>query len=413
MGIGYSNLAAIRLHAGFLAGVLGALLVSGVADAEPTGAPAQGFSQGAWAQTRTAPIADASEGYGREDALQPSHRIELGKPDEAMSVLVNYGMSRIATPADDSATTLDLDTQVRYRGWLIQSQSAHRFGATEHEQIRLGTLAAYDIPSIKQRLTLGDQNALSGDLGAPARVFGVGFGQASSAQSGEVYTASERVFFFDSGLGSGEHEYSYRVGRLRQGFGQESNHYGDPVFIGQHRVGLQGGRAIGLSLDATTRGWSGGSGLRASLGSFGTLSATFATSKYDANEGVARKGYAAAVSHRYQAQAFSARGFFRSQSEDFRNPLVEATSDQRKWLAGVETGFATKSLGSFSALASKSTYYTGNTGSQEIGFNYSRTLSPRARLSASLSRTSGAADAYSGLIGFSYLFDAAPRAPAF
>lgn len=372
---------------------------------------AQGLSHSDWANKGVVPISVATERYVREDPLKRVNRVALGDPGEAFSALLNYRVGRAAEASGDAQTRVDVDTHVRYRNWLIESESAHRFGNGLGEQVRLGTSVAYDLTASTQRFTFGDQFALSGELGAPARLFGVGFGRAAATPFNSLYAGSERLRFFDTAPASGRADYGYRLGWLRENYGIESNHYGEVAFAGHQRWGLGGGKAVGLTLDATAKGWSGGGTMMSKLGGLGTLSAAVAKSTTEAGA-TRREGYAAALSHRYQAGGFNARGFFRGQSLDYRNPLAEAAGEQRRWLAGVDAGFSAGSLGSFSALAARAEYFNSEVGSTEIGLGYNKSFASRARLTASLTRTVGAGEGLSGLLGFSYSF-ANPRAASF
>ncbi len=374
---------------------------------------AQTLSQSAWAGKGVVPISTATERYVRDDAAKRSERVALGGPGEAFSALFNYRIGRNVETLGESATRVDLDTHLRYRNWLIDSESAHRFSADQFEQVRLSTSAAYDIPGSRGRLTFGDQVALSGDLGVRARLFGLGVGKVSPTQPSTVYAASERLDFFDSAPPAGSMDYGYRLGLRRENYGLDSNHYGEPAFAGHQRWGLGGGRAAGMSMDASAKGWSGAGTFVSKLWGFGTFSAALARSAInDDDTGSQQDGYAASFSHRYQTGPLKARGFFRSQSASYRNPLAEAPEPQRRWLAGIDAGISAGSLGSFSALASRAEYFSNGQGGSELSLSYSKTFASRARLSASLSRSTGADDSVSALLGFTYTLPD-PRAVSF
>jgi outer membrane usher protein FimD/PapC len=380
-----------------------ALLVSGLAHGG-----SNSFAEGNWASNGSTPITIANERYLRTDSLNQSNHVAFDSGDQRFSALFDYRVGHTPTQGGESVTEVDLDSHVQYQRWRFDSESAYRIGAGQHEQTRLSTAAAYDLQSGNRRLTLGDQSAPSGELGAPAKLLGVGLGDGAATRSNCVFVSREAVCFDD-----GSQDQSYRLGWLHNNDEPDSEQHGQAAFSGYQRLGLGGGRTVGLKLDAIAKDWSAGGSLSTSLGTFGTLSSAFSTSQRGSDTGEVRRGYAAALSHRYQAGVFSTRGFVRSQSEGYHNPLGEALSTERRWLTGVDAAVSAGSLGSFSAVASKTAYHTGAAGDTEFGLGYSKTFASSARLSVSLTKTLGANDGVSGLLGFSYTLGARTRSDYF
>lgn len=118
---------------------------------------------------------------------------------------------------------------------------------------------------------------------------------------GRVQQYEYSFYFSDQPLRQGLHEYSYNLGALRRGYGEESAHYGPGVFSGFHRYGFTDAITLGLRAEGTRHLLNGGPIATVVLGSFGVASLAAAVSSI-----AGQRGAAALASYSYQTPLWSA-----------------------------------------------------------------------------------------------------------
>lgn len=117
---------------------------------------------------------------------------------------------------------------------------------------------------------------------------------------GRVQQYTYSFYFSDQPLRRGLHEYSYDLGALRRGYGEENARYGPGAFSIFHRYGVTEGLTLGLRAQGTRQLANGGPLATIVLGSAGVASVGLAASSIAGHRGAA--GFA---SYTYQAKDWS------------------------------------------------------------------------------------------------------------
>lgn len=118
---------------------------------------------------------------------------------------------------------------------------------------------------------------------------------------GRTQQYSYSFYFSDQPLRRGLHEYSYNLGALRRGYGEESARYGPGAFSVFHRYGLTDALTLGLRAEGTKQLLNGGPVATVVLGSAGVASLAAAASSI-----AGQRGAAALLSYSYQTKLWSA-----------------------------------------------------------------------------------------------------------
>ena len=139
---------------------------------------------------------------------------------------------------------------------------------------------------------------------------------------GNEHVTTDSFYYSTAVLGRGTSEFSYSVGALRRNLSTSSFDYGDPAFLGFHRVGVTDTLTLGGRAEASRDLFSGGAG--ASMRTrIGDIEASGAVSRH-----AGQSGSAGAGTYRYLGQRVSFGGTLRVFSRSYANLSIveEGTS---------------------------------------------------------------------------------------
>lgn len=294
--------------------------------------------------------------------LGPKPRAGVYYPEDS-SAFLNYRLGYAG--GGDGPETLSLGSEVglRWGRWLLLDQRHSRRAAAGAESSRLLTSLTLDRREELQRLTLGDFQSSSGDLGGALSLGGISLSKRYSMNPyqqwrpgadiagnllfpstvevfvegvrvsrldlppgefelqnlnqyggrrevqlrildylGRAQTLDYGVYFSDLPLRQGLHEYSYDLGLRREALGRRSNQYGDWAALAFHRYGLTDGLTLGLrgEAEAGRYGFGASAALRNDL--LGAAALSWGSS-WDAQRG---EGAAARFHYEFRVRGFSA-----------------------------------------------------------------------------------------------------------
>lgn len=343
---------------------------------------------------------------------------------------------------------------IRLGDILFLSDSTYTKNKTDEEFVRLMSNITYDRRQKMQRLVTGDFFASSGDLGSSVNLGGISFskiyrmdpyfinrpmldmsGVVSLPSDVEIYLDGMRIrserlspgefdlknlsyyagarvvevvikdsfgreqrvifpfYFTDTLLQKGLHEYSYNAGFMREGFGKESNRYGDLVFSAFHKYGAGDSLNIGIRGEAMNRLYNFGSWLSYLIPNAGVFTLS-ASGSADSE----KRGFAASLTHTYQGKKINTRALFKKYSEDY---ATVTASEKIRYEGAAGIGYGTREFGSVSLDFTTAKKYQGQD-RQTITAAYSRTLSKRFTVFTTYRniREEGSADEF--FIGVTY-----------
>jgi outer membrane usher protein len=179
-------------------------------------------------------------------------------------------------------------------------------------------------------------------------------------------------------LAPGIDEYSYSAGFTRQGLGINSFDYGDPAFLGFHRVGITDWLTLGARAEAGPTTVNTGPTATMTLGLLGEMNASFALSDYNGT-----LGYGAAAAYSYQARAFGGSASLQYVSDAYSTIAAPGGGSMPSLIASLSLSLSERWIGSLGASAS---YYLMRDGPDKELFtvSYSRQLSGNLQLQAIL-----------------------------
>lgn len=144
-------------------------------------------------------------------------------------------------------------------------------------------------------------------------------------------------------LRTGLDDYSFELGKSREGYATADDNYGDLFAQGMWRRGLRAGTTGEVRLQLMEDRATGGFGLTQSLGGVGVLQAAVAASNGDDGTGLlAQAGY------EYAAPRFSFGALFRWNDSRFRE-LADYGRNVERWDATARAGWSSPRFGSLSA----------------------------------------------------------------
>lgn len=361
--------------------------------------------------------------------LMPQRQPKVYYPKDT-SAFLNYSFNYLAGDSF-IFRNFNLANQlgIRLGDFLFLSDSSYAKSASDEKFVRLMSNITYDRRKEMQRLVAGDFFASSGDLGSSANLGGISFskiyridpyfmnypmldlsGFVSLPSDVEIYLDGMRIrterlspgefelknvsyysgariieiiirdpfgkeqrlrypfYFTDMLLKKGLHEYSYNIGFMREGFGEESNRYGSPAFFAFHRYGISDSFNIGLRGEAAKRLCNLGSSVSYLIPNAGVISLSISGS-IDSE----KTGLAASINHTYQGKKINTRLLFKGYSEDY---ATVTDSEKTKYEGGAGIGYGTRELGSVSFDFTTAKKYQGQD-RQTITATYSKTLSKR------------------------------------
>ena len=130
---------------------------------------------------------------------------------------------------------------------------------------------------------------------------------------GNVHAQTDSFYYSTLILGKGTSEFNYSLGALRNNFSTSSFDYGDPAFLGFHRVGVTDALTLGGRLEATRDLVSGG-GSASMRTRIGDIEGSAGVSKHAGQTGTAGSG-----TYRYLGQRISFGGTLRAFSRTYAN----------------------------------------------------------------------------------------------
>lgn len=378
------------------------------------------------------------------------------------SAFLNYRLNYSDSSSSEGVQTITNQFGTRVGDILLMSDSTYTRTVDNDLFVRLMSNLTYDRRDDMQRLVVGDLFAASGELGSSVNIGGVGFskvyrinpyfaknpiltlsGLISLPSEVEIYLNGVRIrrekispgefelrnisyfggagdvelvirdsfgreqrikypfYFTDMLLKKGLHEYSYNFGFIREGFGTESNSYGDSVFSAFHRYGITDSVTLGLRGEGAANGFFNlGPQIAYNINNAGIM--TISLSKSAGSDG--QNGIAWVLDYGYQGRGISARLLTRSFSEEYSTIGTGLTTKKTRleYVAGI--GYGTPYVGNMSVDFSATKKYRG-ADRQATTLSYSRSLSKR--LSGSITiKSIREQEAYEELfIGLSYNTD--------
>lgn len=378
----------------------------------------------------------------------------------ARSAFLNYRLNYRAGE-DFAFTGFDATGEVgaRVGAALLLSDGVYRRTTERDSLVRLTTRASWEDRGKLQRLTLGDFTSSPGDLWASPGIGGVSFsrlyrmnpyqprhptfgfaGQTPLPAELRVYlngsllrteqlapgrfeirnldsfggdsgvevvirdafgreTRISRPFYFtDAVLRAGLHEFSYGLGWVREGFGEEGSGYGGPALSAFHRYGVSDSFTLGLAGEAGDGVASAGPTLSLVAGSLGAFQLALSAGSMGGEA-----GYAGQIAHEYQGGHVSTRVRFRRSSAGYRTLEQEATADRpgAQFEAGI--GFGAGSTGTLS-LAYSAQWLGPGADRSRVSASYNLGLFGQLNLFATAGRTEEGAtrstDLFAGLSWF-------------
>jgi outer membrane usher protein len=216
---------------------------------------------------------------------------------------------------------------------------------------------------------------------------------------GKEWKLSEYGYFSSDILRKGLHEYSYSLGRQREGYGTEVDRYGDEIIHAWHRYGLNNRFTLGYMA-----GYRPG---RANLGPSATfilkdagvvdlLALGSRNTEYDEN------GLAGALKYSYYASRARFWASARSYSRWFTAYNRDVPTEV-KALAGAGFGFSPFRVGSLNLSYVVTKMYVGHD-SKTASASFSRSIMKRARVFVRVSNTESEESETSIYAGMTYTF---------
>jgi outer membrane usher protein len=391
--------------------------------------------------------------------FMPERQPKVYYPNDS-SAFLNYGLNYFeSSPGGFHSTGLTNEVGIRTKELLFLSNSLYTKDQTEERFTRLMTNVTYDRRNDLQRVTAGDFNASSGDLGSSINLGGLSFskiytidpyfiktplldfsGVVSLPSVVDIYVNGKKErteklspgefdlrnlrtyggtalievvikdpfgreqrikytgYFTDVLLKEGLHEYSYNAGFLRERLGTESNDYGEVAFSLFHRYGLTQFATVGLRAEGTK-----GLSNIGTQGSFlawnsGVISIAISGSR-DELQGT---GYAGTITYGYQSRKINGGLFLNDFSEHYTTISSRNISERIKYQTGAGIGYFEEALGSLSLNIAASQKYGSQVEKAILG-SYSRNLTREINMQARLGKTiGGARDGYEFFLGINY-----------
>jgi outer membrane usher protein len=185
---------------------------------------------------------------------------------------------------------------------------------------------------------------------------------------GNVSRVVTPVYSSTQVLGAGIDEFSYSVGFKRDQLGVQSFTYGDPAFLGFHRIGLTDWLTGGLRAEASPTVLNGGPCAAFTLGVLGEMSVSGAVS-YASDT----FGYGSEVGYSFQAKSFGIGLSLLYQSDGYAGLFSSFSGRQGRLQGSLSLRLSDALLGSLSAVASYGLLPDG-TDTETLTLTYSRQL---------------------------------------
>jgi outer membrane usher protein len=144
-------------------------------------------------------------------------------------------------------------------------------------------------------------------------------------------------------LARGQHEYAYHAGLVRPDIVTRSFHYEDPAFIARHRIGVLDSLTLGMRVEGSLTGLSGGPTATTKLPfQLGEIELSLAAST---EKGAS--GHAASIAYFYWGKHFTLGSTLMTMSPEYSNLSLSAPNDRKTWEA---FGFLGIPIGSIASV---------------------------------------------------------------
>lgn len=365
------------------------------------------------------------------DLSPPPQKQRLAYHPRETSAFLNYGLTySYQAPDSRRAFTATDKLGVRSGDLLFLSDSQYTRTDTEDHFVRLMSNLTYERRQDLQWFVAGDMFASSGELGSAVNLGGVGVmkvyrmdpylirqptfnfvGVAPAASQVELYldgilvnkqnvlpgefelknfnyygggrTAEvlirdpygnvqkfiTPVYFSDSLLNEGLHEYSYNLGFLREQYGLRSSHYGKLAFSAFHRYGLSNSLTVGAGAESTAEISEAALQANRLFPRAGVVSASIAGSRENSELGAA-----ASLSHTLQHRQIGTNFRLRGYSRDYVTLNPRPLENRIRFEAQAGVNLSTKKHGGFTLGYSETKRYSGRT-QRATAITHSRSLS--------------------------------------
>ncbi|MFQ5559351.1 MAG: fimbria/pilus outer membrane usher protein, partial [Nitrospinota bacterium] len=174
-------------------------------------------------------------------------------------------------------------------------------------------------------------------------------------------------------LKPGIHEYSYNLGFVRNGFGTESQDYGDLSYMFFHRVGVTRYFTAGFRGEGDSSRWNFGPAINLLLGRLGQVNSSVA---FSSTQG--KQGHGSTFHFSTSVWRFFVQFSFGSFSKGYSNLFIEPETGTKFSSVGT-VGFSSRLLGSLSASVSTLKPHQGLQ-TKEENLSYNRFLSKHLSL---------------------------------
>jgi outer membrane usher protein len=181
------------------------------------------------------------------------------------------------------------------------------------------------------------------------------------------------MYFTNSLLKQGLHEYSYNIGLLRERYGIQSNSYGKPAFSVFHRYGATDSLSIGAGVEGTDNIYNGSIQSSYLIPQSGVVTLGLAGSKNSSGA-----GWSGLFSHSYQYGRFGSSLLLTKYSPGYATIGGDLLSEKLNYIASLGASYTTATRGAFSFGYSKqNTYNRENRNITSATYSYNLTKSLR------------------------------------
>jgi outer membrane usher protein len=160
---------------------------------------------------------------------------------------------------------------------------------------------------------------------------------------GREHLISQRFYASPQLLRAGLDDYSFEIGKVREGYATTSDRYGEAFVQGTWRRGLLDGTTGEVRAQVLEDRFAGGLGLTQSVAGVGVVQAAIA-----ASGGSGASGVLAQAGYEYDGRRFSFGAQARWNSSTFRE-LGDVGTDAERWDVTAHAGWSSPRLGSFAA----------------------------------------------------------------
>ncbi len=216
---------------------------------------------------------------------------------------------------------------------------------------------------------------------------------------GRESVISRSYYYSDQLLKKGLHNYSFSLGFIRKDLGKKNFSYDEPVFYGDHKLGVSNSMKIGYGAEASRDLINIGPSV-----SFLAANAGVVDIDLRMSESTGESGLSGFLSYSFNSRSFSANLFVRSDSEKYASIQVKPDDDKAKLEFGAAFGFGSKKYGYISTGYSYYDMHEGENGSR-TDLSYNKAITKRTTLFINASETKGDGTEYDFFAGLHIFLD--------